>query len=327
MAKKTSPTLIGTFVVGAVALAVVAVVVFGSGKLFEKTAPFVLFFTGSVNGLEVGAPVKLQGVPIGSVTQILITLTPQDRRMTVQRDQPEIPVFIEIDQKNIYSKGVGFDLTDRAIVRELVKRGLRAQLQTQSFITGMLFVELSVQPDTPAVFRQPAELHEEFVEIPTVPTTFEKLQTSLTEIMDSLKKVKLEPLIESVTELSDNINNVVESPSLTEFVHQLPATMTNLNDTLTSYRRLADDARKVIAPLTETAQGTATHAQKVLAETEKVLKRVDELLDPNSPLMYELVKTLQDLSAAARAIEGLSDELQRNPSALIRGRAEPEDDQ
>ena len=73
--------------------------------------------------------------------------------------------------------------------------------------------------------------------------------------MDSLKKVKLEPLIEFVTELSDNINKVVESPSLTEFVHQLPATMTNLNDTLTSYRRLADDARKVIAPLTETAQG------------------------------------------------------------------------
>ena len=107
MAKKTSPTLIGTFVVGAVALAVVAVVVFGSGKLFEKTGAVCALlyrFGERSRGRRTG---EVAGVPIGSVTQILITLTPQDRPMTVQRDQPRIPVFIEIDQKNIYSKGVG----------------------------------------------------------------------------------------------------------------------------------------------------------------------------------------------------------------------------
>ena len=74
MNKKISPTLIGAFVVGAVALLVIAVIAFGSGRLFRETKEFVLYFDGTVNGLHVGAPVKFKGVEIGSVKDILLQI-------------------------------------------------------------------------------------------------------------------------------------------------------------------------------------------------------------------------------------------------------------
>src|SRR5262249_62254129 len=98
MNKKISPTLIGAFVVGALALLVVAIIAFGSGQLFRKTREFVLYFEGSVNGLHIGAPVKFKGVEIGSVKNILLQL---NKDMAVN----EIPVIIEIDLKKLTSMG------------------------------------------------------------------------------------------------------------------------------------------------------------------------------------------------------------------------------
>ena len=98
MNRRVSPTLIGAFVLGAVLLAVMAVVLIGSGRYFRRTSPFVLYFPGSVNGLRVGAPVKFRGVEIGSV---------EDIRLQLQRG-PEcirIPVIIGIDPEKITSLG------------------------------------------------------------------------------------------------------------------------------------------------------------------------------------------------------------------------------
>ena len=97
MKQRVSPTLIGAFVLGALLLAVTAVVVIGSGRYFRRTSPFVLYFPGSVNGLRVGAAVKFRGVEIGSV---------EDIRLTLQRDQSDrIAVVIGIDPEKVTSLG------------------------------------------------------------------------------------------------------------------------------------------------------------------------------------------------------------------------------
>ena len=69
MGKRLNPAAVGVFVLGALALTVMAVVLFGSGKLFRKTHEFVIYFGGDVSGLRVGAPVKFKGVEIGQVNQ------------------------------------------------------------------------------------------------------------------------------------------------------------------------------------------------------------------------------------------------------------------
>ena len=73
MSKPANKTLIGAFVVGATALLLLAIAVFGSGKLFQTTSRYVLFFDGSISGLSVGSPVLFRGVPVGRVVEIRLT--------------------------------------------------------------------------------------------------------------------------------------------------------------------------------------------------------------------------------------------------------------
>ena len=151
MNKKISPTLIGAFVVGAVALLVIAVIAFGSGRLFRETKEFVLYFDGTVNGLHVGAPVKFKGVEIGSVKDILLQL---DGDSEVNK----IPVIIEIDLKKLTARGASGVLVEKqeAFQKAIVEQSLRAQLQTESMVTGVLYVGFDFFPGAPLTLVQKA---------------------------------------------------------------------------------------------------------------------------------------------------------------------------
>ena len=70
MSQRANPTLIGAFVVGAIALAVAGALILGGRQWFARPQPYVMFFDGSVAGLAVGSPVQYRGVPLGSVTAI-----------------------------------------------------------------------------------------------------------------------------------------------------------------------------------------------------------------------------------------------------------------
>ena len=78
MSKPISPVAIGGFTVGALALLLVAVFIFGGGQfLHADKVRFVIFFDSSLNGLEIGAPVKMQGVKVGEVTEITLQIDPK----------------------------------------------------------------------------------------------------------------------------------------------------------------------------------------------------------------------------------------------------------
>ena len=125
MNKKISPTLIGAFVIGAIALLVIAIIVFGSGRLFRQTREFVLYFETSVNGLRVGAPVKFKGVEIGSVKNIVLQL---EKDTQVAR----IPVIIEIDLEKLTARGAAGTIAEdpEAFRKAITDLGLRGQLLT-----------------------------------------------------------------------------------------------------------------------------------------------------------------------------------------------------
>ncbi len=136
MSKPANKTVIGIFVVVALVLVVGAVLILGSGKFFKNYPKFVMYFQGSVKGLAVGAPVNFRGVKIGTVTNIKMLLNPKDLSMI-------IPVYIEIEPDTIQTMEGSPSL--ETIVKEsgkaqlmpdMIKRGLRAQLEMQSIVTG-----------------------------------------------------------------------------------------------------------------------------------------------------------------------------------------------
>lgn len=169
MSKKANKTLIGAFVVGAVMLLILSLVVFGSGRFFRRTNKYVLFFEGSVKGLAVGAPVTFRGVKIGTVKDISLVYDPSSRFAF-------IPVIIETEPHRI--KGAPL-IHNRENIQYLIKTGLRAQLDMQSFLTGQLAVVLDFFPDKPARFLG---LIKEYPEIPTVPSPLGELQKNISDI-------------------------------------------------------------------------------------------------------------------------------------------------
>ena len=130
MSKKANPTVIGIFVVLAIALAAVAIIILGSGKLFAETEPYVLYFEGDLSGLDVGAPVAYQGVQVGSVTAI---------KLQYNTDSGEIfiPVYIELETDLI--EYVGSHAAGKGLEYH-IEKGMRAQLHSQSLVTGKLKV-------------------------------------------------------------------------------------------------------------------------------------------------------------------------------------------
>jgi len=218
MRKRASPTLIGAFVVGAVVLAVVAIGVFGSGRYFRKVYPYVVYFGGDVNGLKVGAPVKFRGIQVGDVRSILLSFS--DAALSEEQAAAfRIPVVIELDEDYIVSQGAHTGADPESVAR-LVDLGLRAQLKTESFVTGILYVDLGFFPNTPIEQREVGS--EPYPEIPTLPTALEEAQMKVEEFLSKLEQVDFRGIAASLSNTLAGLDTIVNSPGLKETLDALP---------------------------------------------------------------------------------------------------------
>jgi paraquat-inducible protein B len=313
MGKKANPALIGAFVVGAIALAVVGVVVLASGQFFKDVSKFVMYFSGSVDGLATGAPVKFKGVQIGEVSEIRINLgefRPSDVR---------IPVIVEVDNARLVAENVVENPSNPDRLKYLIDQGLRAQLQPQSLLTGLLFVQLDIHPDSPeAEFFAPAGF--KYPEIPTIPTVLEQAQSAMVKVLASLEKADIDGLITALKRTVDGIDQLVNGEPLKDTLAKLPDTVTNLNASLDNIRKLAANIDGKMGPLSQSLNGTADAAQKALAELDTTLQGVQWSVQPDA----RLSAALHEIAEAARSIRLLADFLERNPGALLRGRTTEE---
>lgn len=334
MNKKVSPTLIGAFVVGALALVVIATLMFGSGRFFRTTKDFVLYFDGSVNGLRIGAPVKFRGVEIGSVKNILLRL---DRDETTQR----IPVIIELDLEKFTSKGAsGVALKDPELAKQQISEGLRGQLQMESFVTGLLFVGLDYFPGSELTLVQQPGKSYQYPEIPTQPTPLQVAGNKANEILAKLNEIDLKGLMDSFQRTTKGIETVVTSKELADAIrstavvaHKLDTAATNIAQVATTFddkvkiltadfQLTSKDARAAI----NQAGAAIKQAEATLKETEVTMVNAKSLTDPESPTFYELTKTLKEVASAARSLRLLANSVDRNPRALLFGKPASKED-
>ena len=329
MNKKISPAMIGAFVVGALALIVIAILVFGSGRLFRQTRDFVLYFDNSVNGLRIGAPVKLKGVEIGSVKDIRLQLE--------QAGQvSHIPVIVEIDLEKLSSRGatIATAVDPGAFRKAIIDRGLRGQLDMESFVTGLLYVALDFFPGTPINLVQQENADNKYPEIPTLPTTIEQAKGAVTRIFQKLEDIDFKELGANLQATLKGVNRTVNSPEIESVLRSLARVMPKVDEAVVNIRNLAattEDKVKILADDVQHTSGDARLALKqagdALKQTEETMKRaeaavgnIETLSDLDSPVNYELVKGLRDFSSAARSLRSLTDYLERNPRAPIFGK-------
>ncbi len=327
MGKRFSPTLVGGFVLSAIALGIIGLVVLGSGRFFTGKTNYVLYFDRDVNGLRVGAPVKFRGVDIGTVDAILLSLRGLDSQSKNPTPNVKIPVVIDIDSQKIESHGAQDDLSDPEVMRHAISLGLRGTLTMQSFVTGVLYIDLDMHPGTEAKFSmntlEQQERYSGIQEIPVLPTVLEQAQETMTRIVEELGKADIPGLIRSLSQTAQGVSNFVNSTDLKSSVDELGVAAKNLSDASLSIRSLAQNLNNQIGPIGSNLTRSAKQAGDALHQMEVTLADVQHTVEPQSPLNYQLTQTLQDLSSAANAVQELAEMIHRNPTVLVRGRFVP----
>jgi len=344
MSTRANPKLIGGFVLGAIALVIIGLLAFGSGQYFAPKGKAVLYFAGSLAGLDVGSPVTFRGVKVGTVTKIVIQYDVREQKL-------RIPVYIELNPEKFQ---IITGKRSETNIKELVQRGLRAQLQIQSLVTGQTSVDFDFYPDTPIhmIAGETAEL-----ELPTIPSNIDLLKANLTSLLAKISKLPLEKISSALLESIDTANQMLKdaqtvvkradglvadvnaqvkpltdsvlgvstdaSQMLQEARKRLELRegepMQNLNVVLLQSRKLVDDLNRDLPRLIGPMVQVLTKTTATLDQAQALVVAAQRFVSPGSPVYFELTSTLAEFKSAARAIRVFAEYIQRNPNALLTG--------
>ncbi|MDA3924846.1 MAG: MlaD family protein [Kiritimatiellae bacterium] len=345
MSRKANPAMVGVFIIGAVALLIAGIIIFGKGQLFKDTKEWVLYFDGSIKGLSPGSPVVFQGVRIGEVKDIRIYI---DKEKNIRT-----PVIIEIDSSLIDFEGSSISRKESfSETMKMIDRGLCAQLQTQSLITGQLLVQLEFHPEREARLVSPGG---SLPEMPTIPSTIQ-------ELAKNLNKLHIEDIVNNINSITKGLDGLINSPNLTNTLATVNSTLKkaesvltqveehidpiskDVHEVLTSTQSLLDNNNDKIASLIidlektsvttrEEIQNIAKEIKKTTTMTNQHLSRfletatttsgyAEKMLSEQSEFRHELRETLAELESALRAIRLLAEYMEQHPESLISGKAQ-----
>ena len=302
MSKPVNKAVLGGFVVAAIALFIAGVLVFGSGKFFKETVLRVMYFQGSVKGLNVGAPVLFRGVKIGSVKEISL-------HWDLEKKQMDIPVVAEIEPNKFNVVGGPLQTKDPAKQnRELIEQGLRAQLETQSFVTGQLLITLDFHPGTPVTLHKDAP----YLEIPTIPTTLQQIEKTLEEL-------PLKEMVEKLASAIDSLDKLVSSPELKESMASLDLLLKDVRKLVQNFDRQVDplasdlkgaigDARKLMRTTDDRIASVGSGAEDTLADARKLINNLDSrVASVEKELQSSLEAATQAFQRAETTLETIED--------------------
>ena len=338
---KANTRAIGAFVVGAAVLLFGSVALFASTDFFEQERRFVAYFEQSVNGLNVGAPVKFRGIPIGEVEEIEGVYNPETSAV-----RPRVVIAVSPERMT----NARLEGDEYTLFQGLVANGMRGSLKSQSILTGQLYVSLDFYEKEPV--RLLGSSQDEHPEMPTV-------ETGLGEFIASIQDLPLDQVIAQVGSTLASLERVLADDELALAIDELPQLIADLrqtakginqftrNDlpvTTKELRSLLNTSERSVERLTKridtktlsNVDKTLSNVDKTLSnldntfsildstlgEADKTLAKVRDRLDPNDPLTLELTNTMREVSDAASSVRRLTEFIETHPEALIRGREE-----
>ena len=300
MGTKANPTVIGAFIVGAVVLIVAAIFVFGGGGLFTETDNYTLYFDSSVNGLNAGAPVKFHGVDIGMVTNVHVLYDPEDISAMVRVTVEVTPDrFHEIPREDTAAP------SPAASRETLIEKGLRAQLQMQSFVTGLLFVEFNFLPDTPVTMTG---LKSQYPELPTIPTAMEEVIATVQQSMDKLAKLPIEQLLGEMVDILTRIDQILAADEMTAALSHVASILSRVDEgvgtVVTDMPALMEEVKDTVAAATSTLEGASAMLQDVQSLVQHVDGQVEPLAGGTQATLVSAQRALNQARKSISVLEG-----------------------
>ncbi len=333
MSKKANPTLVGAFVLIALALTMAAIIVLGKIKLKDNRLRCIAYFTGSLYGLDIGAPVTFRGVTIGRVSAV---------RISYDKDNGNyiIPVYLDIEQKPTNSDPLDLSWNPdelRTMLEQLINQGLRAQLKISSLLTGKLYIDLAIFPDAQPSLRSE---NTSLFEIPTQPSGLE-------QITQKLESLPLNEILNKAAVALDGINSIINSKETRHVLESLETTLVRLNSLLaradaefpalsaelkkglTNFAALSATADRLLHTTDKELPALSGELKQMLAALTatagaltKTLANIEQLTAKDSLLAYQLTTSLREIERTAASIRQLTDYLHQQPNALVFGQGE-----
>jgi paraquat-inducible protein B len=331
MSKKANPAMIGAFVVGGIALAILAVALLASGALFGGSSTLVSYFSEPVNGLSIGAPVKYRGIQLGQVTRIGL------ERADEGNDYAE--VRYELDHARLVELGGSAQTISDENFALLVREGLRSRLEVESIVTGVVFVTLEFKEDVgPPVFINPEA---DVVEVPTTASPMSELTESAGQVIARLSNIDVNSLSENLIRLTETLNEKLEGVEVAELEDnltesserlreilsdpQLSGLIESVDDGLDEFRVTNEMFQDLLSNLHGSVgrvDSITENLQETMAAMSVTTRRTSDMLATNSDFRRSLESALSEIALTMKSLRRLSDMLERNPRAMVTGKPE-----
>lgn len=280
-------------------------------KVVQLSLPYILYFDDSVRGLSVGASVEFRGIPVGKVLDISLEESIDDGLVRIA-----VLVGLEPDLVPFESLDPGLDEEERkaffhSTLEKLVAKGLRARLITGNLLSGQLIVDMD--------FDKEAEMASidysgKYPVLPTTTGSLTSITNSLVAILGKLKRLPLDEMGEHFLKVSEGMDALVNSEGLLDSVKSLSLVLDHADQILS----IVGDKT---TPMLDEMARLSTDARKMVQQAEKMLQQLEKSASDQGSMGGELINTMRELAAAARAVRGVADYLERHPEALLQGKA------
>jgi paraquat-inducible protein B len=271
---------------------------------FTQVTQLLVEFQGSVRGLDVGAPVEFRGMKVGRVTEFHLEFNPATGAFTV-------PVTLAIEFQRIRLTEGSYDQYGKgALLPELVKRGLRAQLRSANIITGQQLVALEFFPEAPPASLDLTGAHPK---LPAMPNELENITRSVSGTLDRIAKLPLEDLVHDVQGILGATLVLVNSPDLQD-------SLKSLSQTLASADRLLRNTDGQVVPLVTSLRKVSDTADVALKQLDTTLSSATLGYGRDSTVRRDVGDLLRQLQDTAKAVRLLASYLEQHPEALLRGK-------
>lgn len=302
MSQKPSYFRIGLFIVVALAILAGGLIVLGAGQMFRPRIYVETYVDGTVQGVDVGSPVKFRGVPIGRVSSINFTFNEYGDPSQVGRFN-YVRILMEVDRE-MFPGMFSENLTP--VIEKNVAQGLRARIEPQG-ITGINYIEINYVNDPKQFPPLAVDWKPHYYYIPSAPGQLTNMLDSVNNIMHQIEQLNISGMSKSISQLLENLNKAVTGADITKISADLQSLLGEFRDALKAANvgQLSEDARAVLEGL-----------EKSNTQLQVVLKNLEPATRISGPQIRALVENLA--TASANFVQ-FSTEVKRRPSLLLWG--------
>jgi len=300
----------------------------GSDTLFET------YIRESVQGLEVGSPVRYRGVSVGRVTSIGLAAAEYRR--------PEGEPFAASFQLVVVRFAVDLNKVGDIPSRDdAVRLGLRARLSSQG-ITGVAYIELDFVESARGQPLPTLPWHPLYPWIPAVPSTVAQVQSAAEMVMRQLQDIDFASLFETVSALATDLRDQVKAAEISRAVNEaaglladfrrtldrsdIPGTVGEIRSTVRTVQETmaSQEVRNTLASLAAAANDLRRTAARLPGTVGQLDAGIRGTRNTISDLQADLAPVLRDLRATSSNLRETTEALRRSPSQALLGAPPPQ---